>query len=277
VFGCLVFLFLYGITVTDWWQPVASAQEGGGGEANPPAGGGAQPEKPQQVYMITHIIQSVGWFMGAVFLLLSVSLIALIVLLFLDLRMGDAVPAIFVEEFTDTVNKRRFKEAFEMTRQDSSFLARVLAVGMGRLQYGIDDAREAALNTVETIKAKKEQFITYLATIGSLGPLIGLIGTVYSMVGAFMEMAHSDHTDQKKMAQTLSHGLVVTMLGIGLAVPAILFAAFFRNRLIGLANETSNVADDLLTQMYHNSKKPGPAGATVGDARPVATGVKAAD
>ena len=75
-----------------------------------------------------------------------------------------------------------------------------------------------------------------------------------------MEMANSDHTDQKKMAQTLSHGLVVTMLGIGLAVPAILFAAFFRNRLIGLSNETSNVADDLLTQMYHNSKKPAPSG-----------------
>jgi hypothetical protein len=112
---------------------------------------------------------------------------------------------------------------------------------------------------------------TYLGTIGSLGPLIGLIGTVYSMVGAFMEMANSDHTDEKKMAQTLSHGLVVPMLGIGLAVPAILFAAFFRNRLIGLANETSNVADDLLTQMYHNSKKP----ALAGDARPVATGVKA--
>jgi biopolymer transport protein ExbB len=265
--GFSFFVFVYGITVTDWWQPVAHAQEG---EAPAPA---PAPAEPKHVNMFVHILVSVGIVMGIVFLLLSVSLVALIVLLFLDLRMGDAVPPAFVEEFTDTVNKRRFKEAFEMTRQDSSYLARVLAVGMGRLQYGIEDAREAALNTIETIKAKKEQFITYLATIGSLGPLIGLIGTVYSMVGAFMEMANSDHTDQKKMAQTLSHGLVVTMLGIGLAVPAILFAAFFRNRLIGLANETSNVADDLLTQMYHNSKKP----AAAGDARPVATGVKAAD
>jgi biopolymer transport protein ExbB len=270
VFASLLFVFAYGVTVTDWWQPAARAQEAPDAAAAP-----AAPEH-KNVNMFLHIIYSVGPVMGVVFLLLSVSLVALIVLLFLDLRMGDAVPAAFVEEFTDTVNKRRFKEAFEMTRQDSSFVARVLAVGMGRLQYGIEDAREAALNTVETIKAKKEQFITYLATIGSLGPLIGLIGTVYSMVGAFMEMANSDHTDQKKMAQTLSHGLVVTMLGIGLAVPAILFAAFFRNRLIGLANETSNVADDLLTQMYHNSKKPAPAGAA-GDARPVATGVKAAD
>ena len=31
--------------------------------------------------------------------------------------------------------------------------------------------------------------------------------------------------------------------------------AFFRNRLIRISLDTSNLADDLLTQMYHNSKK----------------------
>ena len=30
----------------------------------------------------------------------------------------------------------------------------------------------------------------------------------------------------------------------------------FHNRLVRLAMDTSNLADDLLTQMYHNSKKP---------------------
>jgi biopolymer transport protein ExbB len=43
-------------------------------------------------------------------------------------------------------------------------------------------------------------------------------------------------------------------------VPAIFCHAFFRNRLIRISMDTSNVADDLLTQMYHNSKKPAPAG-----------------
>jgi hypothetical protein len=33
--------------------------------------------------------------------------------------------------------------------------------------------------------------------------------------------------------------------------------------------ETANVADDLLTQMYHNSKRPAPA--PTADARPAAT------
>ena len=44
------------------------------------------------------------------------ALVALIVLLILDLRMSVAIPPGFVDEFIDTVNKRRFKEAFEIGR-----------------------------------------------------------------------------------------------------------------------------------------------------------------
>jgi biopolymer transport protein ExbB len=156
-----------------------------------------------------------------------------------------------------------------MARQDNSYLAKVLSVGMARLQYGIEDAREAGMNTVESIKANKEQLITYLATIGTLGPLLGLIGTVFSMIGAFQEMS-AGNANPAKMAGVLAHGLVVTLLGIGLAVPAIFCHAFFRNRLIKISMETANVADDLLTQMYHNSKRPAGAPAADANARPAA-------
>jgi biopolymer transport protein ExbB len=47
----------------------------------------------------------------------------------------------------------------------------------------------------------------------------------------------------------------VTLLGVSISVPAIFFHAFFRNRLIRIAMETGAVADDLLTQMYYNSRK----------------------
>ncbi len=102
-----------------------------------------------QKNIFVHIIESAGWIFGPLLIIMSICLVVLIVLLMLDLRMSVAIPPGFVDEFIDTVNKRRFKEAFDMARNDTSFLGRVLTAGMRRLQYGLEDARDAALNMLE--------------------------------------------------------------------------------------------------------------------------------
>jgi biopolymer transport protein ExbB len=267
--------------------PAARAQEpAGNGDNGAAAAAPAAPttdttSAPKQS-MFMHIVKSVGWVFGFILLFISIGMVALVVLLAMELRMGAAIPPGFVEDFTDTVNKRQFKQAYEMARDDGSFLARVLTTGMSRLQYGIEDAREAAFAMVESIKAGKEQLIAYLATIGTLGPMLGLVGTVWGMIGAFRTLGAPGTTpDPAKLAENIAHALSVTLLGIGLSVPAIFCHAFFRNRLIRISMDTSNVADDLLTQMYHNSKKPAAAAAApvvnpaeVADARAATASIK---
>lgn len=213
-----------------------------------------------------HIIESAGWIFGPLLIIMSVGLMALIVLLALDLRMSVAIPPGFVDEFIDTVNKRRFKEAFEMARNDTSFLGRVLTAGMSRLQYGLEDAREAAMNMLESIRAGKEQINNYTAVVGSLGPLIGLVGTVLGMIRAFQSLGMGGQPNPAELSKGISEALSVTFLGIGVSVPAIFFNAFFRNRIVSVSMDTGHISDDLLTQMYHNSKKAGatPSGATSG-------------
>src|SRR5206468_12746470 len=120
--------------------------------------------------MFTHIISSAGFFFGPLLFLVSIGLVTLIVLLVIDLRLGAAVPPAFVDDFTDTVNKRQFKQAFDLCRSDGSFLARVLGAGMARLQYGIEDARHAANHMVDSARAGKQPLINYLGTIRTLGP-----------------------------------------------------------------------------------------------------------
>jgi biopolymer transport protein ExbB len=223
-------------------------------------------DEAHDVDLFTHILKSAGWFFGPVLFGVSVALVTLIVMLAMDLRMSVAVPITFVEEFTDTVNNMQLKKAYELCKADQSFVGRVLAAGMGRLQYGLDDAREASANMVESVKAGKEPLINYLATIGTLGPMLGLVGTVYGMVRAFMELSAGGQPDTKALAGAISHALVVTLLGIAISVPAIFFHAFFRNRLIRISLDTANLADDLLTQMYHNSKKAAKEGVPVAKA-----------
>jgi biopolymer transport protein ExbB len=230
----------------------ARAQEG---ENPPDTKLAVKDEEKKDTNLFTHIIVSAGWFFGPLLFLVSIGLVTLIVLLAMDLRMGVAVPPHFVDDFTDLVNKRQFKQAFELCRNDNSFVARVLTAGMGRLQYGIDDAREASMNMVESVRAGKDQLINYLGTIGTLGPMLGLVGTVFGMILSFMELSSGGTPRPEKLAEGISHALVVTLLGIGISVPAIFCHAFFKNRLTRISMDTSNLADDLLTQMYHNSKR----------------------
>ena len=223
-------------------------------------GSGPQTDKTQSIgFLFQHILWSLGWVFGPILAAVSISLVALVVLLAMDLRMDSAIPPGFVEEFTETVNKRQFKAAYDLAKGDESFLGRVLTTGMSRLQYGIEDAREAAFNMVESVKSGKDQIVSYLAVIGTLGPLLGLVGTVWGMILAFVALS-----DQQPsfgvLAGKISHALVVTLFGIGLSVPAIFCHTFFKNRLTRISMDTANIADDLLTQMYHNSKKPAPAG-----------------
>jgi biopolymer transport protein ExbB len=228
--------------------PAAHAQEGAAPAENAPA-----PEQAQgSENLFMHIIRSAGPVFGPLLLAISICLVALIVLLAMDLRMSTSIPPDFVEEFTDTVNK----QAFEMAKAEPSFLGRVLTAGMGRLQYGLDDAREMAFNTVENIRASKDQLLSYVATIGTLGPMIGLVGTVFGMILSFMELGTGHTPKPEVLAAGISKAPVITLLGIALAVPAIFAHAFFRNRLIRISTEAGTIADDLLTQMYHFSRKP---------------------
>jgi biopolymer transport protein ExbB len=247
------FLFFASIAIlaVAGFANVAQAQEGGGG-------GSDDSGKP----LILFMIESLGWIFGPLLLSISVAMLALVVLLILDLRMNAAIPPGFVDEFTDTVNKRKFKEAFDMARNDPSFLGQVLTAGMSRLQYGLEDAREAAMNTLEAIKSDKDQKNNYTAVIATLGPLLGLVGTVFGMIKSFSVLAKATTIKPSELADGISHALVVTLFGVAIACPAIFFNAFFKNRITRVCMDVGHIADDLLTQMYHNSKKPAPAGTT---------------
>lgn len=253
----LVLMFVFGLWAST--PSFARAQDDPAPEEVKKDEGGEVKVKTQQNRFV-HFFVSIGWVFGITFLIVSIGTVALIIVLLFDLKLNEAMNPDFVSEFTGLVNKRQFKQAFELCKNDSSFLARVMTAGMGRLQYGIEDAREAMMGMVETIKAGKEGLISYLASIGTLGPMLGLVGTVSGMIGAFYKLGASEKAaNPQELAGEISHALVVTLVGVAVSVPAIFFFSFFKNRLTSIAHHTGNLADDLLTQMYHNSKKQAPA------------------
>ncbi|MSR81146.1 MAG: MotA/TolQ/ExbB proton channel family protein [Gemmataceae bacterium] len=221
--------------------------------------------------LFTHILESAGIFFGPLLGGISIGLVALVVYLLMELRMETAVPKGFIDQFTDLVNKRQLVDAKNLAQNDPSFLGQTLFSGMSHLQYGLDNGREFARGKLDEIRASKESSISYLSVIGQLGPLLGLVGTVYGMILAFMTLKSSTKVEPARLAGDISHALVVTLLGVGVSVPAIFFFTFFSKRLVRICIEVGQTSDDLLTQLHHGARRAPQAGSapTVAMAVPI--------
>jgi len=81
------------------------------------------------------------------------------------------------------------------------------------------------------------------------------------MILAFMTLKSSTKIEPARLAGDISHALVVTLLGVGVSVPAIFFYTFFTKRLVRICVEVGQTSDDLLTQLFHSTRRPATASA----------------
>ena len=66
-----------------------------------------------------------------------------------------------------------------------------------------------------------EKGMSFLASIGSVGPFIGLLGTVWGIVNAFQSIAISNNTSLAVVAPGIAEALFATALGLLAAIPAV--------------------------------------------------------
>lgn len=70
--------------------------------------------------------------------------------------------------------------------------------------------------------AKLENGLTILATIGATAPFVGLFGTVWGVYHALIKIASSNGADFASLAGPVGEALIMTALGLAVAIPAVL-------------------------------------------------------
>ncbi len=196
---------------------------------------------------------------GLVILGMSFYLVALVAWMFFQFRRSVALPDGLVAEVADLLEHRQFDRAYGRIADDPSFLARTLAAGVRKLPAGFAAAQRAQELANDDVTMEMEHRTTYLATVGTLGPMIGLLGTVYGMILSFQVIATQGSSPQASLlAAGISTALFATLEGIGLSVPAIAFYALFRNRIARLSLEVQMAAESLLEQFAPGARAPHP-------------------
>lgn len=102
---------------------------------------------------------------------------------------------------------------------------------------------------------------SYLATIANVATLLGLLGTVAGLIHSFQAVAHADAQQKSAM---LSAGIAVamnaTMLGLGVAIPAMVAYSFLMNRTNSIIADLEQAAVrsiDILKQRYYANQNLG--------------------
>lgn len=84
--------------------------------------------------------------------------------------------------------------------------------------------------------AKLENGLTVLASVGSTAPFVGLFGTVWGVYHALVGIGLSDGVTINRIAGPVGEALIMTGLGLAVAIPAVLaYNTFVRNNRVYLS------------------------------------------
>jgi biopolymer transport protein ExbB len=93
-----------------------------------------------------------------------------------------------------------------------------------------------------------EHRLSYLGTIASVSPMVGLLGTVWGMVKAFSVIAKDVTPQASELAGGIAMALVTTLIGLVIAIPALVIFEVLKNRLARLVLELDAQVDNVLKQ-----------------------------
>ena len=75
---------------------------------------------------------------------------------------------------------------------------------------------------VATVHSRTQEGLAVLATVGSTAPFVGLFGTVWGIYNALVKIGASGQASIDKVAGPVGEALIMTALGLAVAVPAVL-------------------------------------------------------
>jgi biopolymer transport protein ExbB len=122
------------------------------------------------------------------------------------------------------------------------------------------------------ITAKLSSGLAFLATVGSTAPFVGLFGTVVGIIRALIRIGSSGQASIDAVAGPVGEALIMTAIGLVVAVPAVMQYNWLMRRNKAISEELAKFANDVHGYMMSG----GAVRPAVQAARPAAAGTRPA-
>ncbi len=125
-----------------------------------------------------------------------------------------------------------------------------------------------------TINAKLGGGLPFLATVGATSPFIGLFGTVVGIYRALIAIGLAGSASIDKVAGPVGESLIMTALGLLVAVPAVLAYNYLQARNKRIAELLTGFSTDVLANLASNGVVKPTVAVAAKSAAPAAAPVK---
>jgi biopolymer transport protein ExbB len=126
-----------------------------------------------------------------------------------------------------------------------------------------------------SINAKLASGLPFLATVGATSPFIGLFGTVVGIYNALIAIGLSGSASIDKVAGPVGEALIMTAIGLLVAVPAVLAYNYLQARNKEIAGQLTGFSSSVLANIASNGQVKPQVVAAAPAAKPAAAPAKA--
>jgi biopolymer transport protein TolQ len=89
-----------------------------------------------------------------------------------------------------------------------------------------------------------EQYMSFLATVGSTSPYVGLFGTVWGIMNSFQGLSNVHQATLAAVAPGIAEALIATAMGLFAAIPAVIAYNHYSNGIERLINHYDNFVEE---------------------------------
>ena len=98
---------------------------------------------------------------------------------------------------------------------------------------------------VDALDSKLSKGLSFLAIIGLTAPIVGLFGTLFGILKALISIGISGHPTLAKLAGPAGEALLMTVIGLAVAVPAMFGYNILRRRNKAIQNSMRDFTGEL--------------------------------
>lgn len=223
-------------------------------QAQPAAGAPAETRKEDTGLGFISVVGSAGWFGVVLWLALfacSVAAAALAIDSFITIKEKKIAPEDLVGRVREAMEQGDVMKALKECEENPTPLSNILSAGFSNVQEGYDVIQDVVGVAADMESEKLMQRVAYLNVCANLAPMLGLLGTVQGMILAFGNIAGKEMGGAQTglLARNIAQALWTTAGGLVIAIPAISFYTYFKNRATKIILSMESLTMDLIKSL----------------------------